>query len=426
MAVLLNKRGSMDRNIVYPGGIPLDTDLLASNRNAMIAVGALIRATLGTAAVIDGLEVQPTTPAGLAVSVAPGSITALSVVDQNAYGSMAAVAGAPLMKMGINTTPVSFGLAAPSASGQSVVYLIQATFQEADVDPVVLPYYNAADPQQPYLGPDNSGAALATRRRQSVQLQLKAGAPATTGTQLPPPVDAGWTALALILVSYGQTEVTAGHITAVPTGAVLPYKLPMLRPGFSTIATFVVSGNFVVPAGVSRVKVTVIGGGGAGGTHATLPAAGGGAGGQAVKIVAGLVPGASIAVTVGTAGAASATPADGGAGGTSSFGSLVSATGGSGGMGGSAALVCAGAAGGGGVGGDINFGGAYGTDAIVQAGRGGDGGGPGGGRGSTGLIPAVGAPGWGGGGGGGGASAPGGGTGAQGGAGGAGLVVVEY
>jgi hypothetical protein len=130
----------MDRNIVYPGAIPLDTDLLASNRNAMIAFGALIRATLGTDAVFDGLEVQPTVPASLGVTVAPGSITALSVVDQNAYGSMAAIAGAPLMKMGINTTPVAFSLATPTTSGQSVVYLIQAAFQEADVDPVVLPY----------------------------------------------------------------------------------------------------------------------------------------------------------------------------------------------------------------------------------------------------------------------------------------------
>lgn len=415
----------MDRNIVYPGGIPLDTDLLAGNRNAMVAIGALVRATLGTSVVVDGLEVEPTTPAGLSVRVAPGSITALSVVDQNAYGSMAAIADAPLMKMGINTAPVTFNLSAPGTAGQSVVYLIQAAFQESDVDPVVLPYYNAANPEQPYLGPNNSGAALATRRRQSVQLQLKAGAPATTGSQVPPPVDAGWTALALILIANGQSTVLSGHIAPVPTGATLAYKLPSLRPGFATIASFGASGAFAVPAGVTRVKVTVIGGGGAGGMHATLPAGGGGAGGRAVKVVSGLTPGASVPVTVGAAGAAPASPADGGAGGTSSFGSYVSATGGAGGMGGSAPAVCAGAAGGSGVGGDVNFSGSYGTDAVVAAGRGGDGGGPGAGRGSTGLIAAVGATGWGGGGGGGGGT-PGGGSGAPGGAGGAGLVMVEY
>ena len=31
----------MDRNIVYPGAIPLDTDILGLNRNAMVAVAAL-------------------------------------------------------------------------------------------------------------------------------------------------------------------------------------------------------------------------------------------------------------------------------------------------------------------------------------------------------------------------------------------------
>ena len=34
----------MDRNIVYPGSIPLDTDLLTINRNAMIGIGFLAKA----------------------------------------------------------------------------------------------------------------------------------------------------------------------------------------------------------------------------------------------------------------------------------------------------------------------------------------------------------------------------------------------
>ena len=38
----------MDRNIVYPGSIPLDTDLLTVNRNAMIGIGFLAQAVLGT------------------------------------------------------------------------------------------------------------------------------------------------------------------------------------------------------------------------------------------------------------------------------------------------------------------------------------------------------------------------------------------
>ncbi len=408
----------MDRNIVYPGGIPLDTDMLAVNRNAMVALGVLIGATLGYTPVLDGLQVRPTVPASMAVLVAPGCITQMSVVDQAAYGSMAADA-TPLMKMGFNLTATSFTLSAPTSAGQSVCYLIQATFGENDDTAVVLPYFNAANPARPYLGPNNSGSGQTTRRRQSVQLQLKTGAPALTGTQGAPPVDAGWIGLATIVVAAGQTQVVAGDISGLPEGAPLGFKLPTLRPGFSSVATFTSSGVFAVPVGVTRVKVTAIGGGGAGGTHASLPGGGGGAGGRAVKVVVGLVPGSSVAVTVGAGGVAVTSPGAGGGGGTSSFGSYVSATGGAGGAGGSAAVVSTGAGGGNGVGGDVNVPGGYGTDGSNAAGRGGDGGGPGNGRGSSGTVAGIGAPGFGGGGGGGGSAATGG-------AGGAGLVLVEY
>jgi hypothetical protein len=134
----------MDRNIVYPGSIPLDTDLLNTNRNAMVALGALISATLGQSTVVDGLAVTPTTPATLSIAVGPGSLTQLTNVDQNAYGSLAADTADPLVKMGVNLGTTTFTLAAPTTSGQSVTYLIEAAFQEADIDPVVLPYYNAA------------------------------------------------------------------------------------------------------------------------------------------------------------------------------------------------------------------------------------------------------------------------------------------
>ena len=88
----------MDRNIVYPGGIPLDTDLLETNRHAMVALGALMRAVLGTAPVADGLAVAPTVPASLAVQVGPGSLTSLVTVDATAYGSLAADTASALVK----------------------------------------------------------------------------------------------------------------------------------------------------------------------------------------------------------------------------------------------------------------------------------------------------------------------------------------
>ncbi len=419
----------MDRNIVYPGSIPLDTDLLATNRNTMVAIGALAQATLGSAPVIDGLSVTPTIPAGLSVIVSAGSITQFTTVDQNAYGSLASDIADGVVKMGVNLAAATFNLATPTTSGQAINYLIEAAFQESDAAPVVLPYYNAANPSSPYLGPNNTGVAQATLRNQRVQFQVKASPPAIVGTQVTPSVDASWSGLAVITVGYGQTQITAANITQISSSPALQYKLPALRPGFSQIQAFATSGSFTVPIGVTRVKVTVIGGGGAGGTHTTIPSGGGGAGGQAIHVINGLTPGAVIPVTVGAGGVpwTGGSVGQGGSGGTSSFGAYVSATGGQGGGGGSVVATAAGGGGGSAVGGDVNSGGSCGGDSIIQAARGGDGGGPGAGRGTTGSVQGIPGQGYGGGGGGGGSSnTMGTGTGSPGGAGAAGLVIVEY
>lgn len=321
----------MDRIMVYPGGIPLDTDILAINRNTMIALGYLAQMVLGTNPVVDGLTCLPTVPASMSVSVSAGSIAQLSVVDSLPYGSLAADTADPLLKIGINLTPTAFTLQAPTVPGQSIAYLIEATFQEADTNPVVLPYYNAANPAQPYSGPNNSGQPQATRRTQSVQLQLKAGAPAATGSQVTPPADAGWLPLYVVTVGYGQTAVTQAGITTAFASPSIQWKLPALRPGFgSGVQSFSTSGTFVVPTGVTQVEVELWGGGsGSFASVAGAPSGGGAGGGYARKRVTGLSQGQQIAITVGAGGTAGAVGGSGpSAGGSSSFGAFVSATGG--------------------------------------------------------------------------------------------------
>jgi hypothetical protein len=219
-----------DRVIVYPSAIPLDTDLLSTNRNMMIALGYLAQMALGTSTIADGLACVPTAPASLGVNVGQGSLLSLQTIDASAYGSLASDSD-PLVKLGINAVGVTnFSTPAPSGAGNSVNYLIEAAFSETDGGSVVLPYYNASNPAQPYSGPGNAGTPNYTARQQRVTLTLKAGAPATTGTQATPAVDAGNVGLWVVTVANGQASVGSGNISQYPAAPFLPWKLPTLHP----------------------------------------------------------------------------------------------------------------------------------------------------------------------------------------------------
>jgi hypothetical protein len=332
----------MDRQIVYPGSIPLDTDILSLERSTLVALGYLAQATLGSNVVADGLSCTPTVPASMEVTVGPGSITQYGVIDTLAFGSLPASA-LPLLRMGINEDSTSFTVLAPSVSGQAIDYLIEASLLESDATPVVLPYYNAANPGQPYSGPTNSGAAQNTQRLQRVQLQLKAGVPGPAGTQLAPVVDAGWVGLYVVTVTTGQAAISAANIAALPGAPFIPWKLPSLSPGTHQMASFTPAdqGSWIVPAGVATVRLRIWGGGGAGGSGLG-GAGGGGAGGGYCEGFFSVTPGQNYSVIVGNGGAGAGT-----SGGGSSFGSVASASGGQPGANGASSVGGAGAGSGG-------------------------------------------------------------------------------
>ena len=362
----------MDRTIVYPGSIPLDKDILSINKNVMLSVGFLAQAILGTNTAVDGLVCSPTTPTSMTVTVGPGCLTQIGAVDMLAYGSIPADTAGQVVKMGINLEPMTFTLVPPASVGQSLNYLIEASFQEIDTNPVVLPYYNAANPSQAFSGPDNAGTPQSTVRTQRVQLQLKTGIAANTGSQITPSADSGWVGLYSIAVAYGQTAVGAGNISIVPTAPFLNWKLPFLRPGFgSGVQSFTQGGTFTVPPGVTQVEVEVWGAGS--GSYASVPglsSGGGSGGGYSKKLITGLNPGQLIAVSVGAGGAGGTTNGTAASpGGASSFGQLVSATGGSLNYLASASAPENGATPPGvGVGGDLNFTGSAGQAGILNQG----------------------------------------------------------
>ncbi len=363
----------MDRNIVYPGSIPLDTDLLTLNRNTMIAFGFLAQSLIGSGPFVDGLSCTPTIPASMQINVGPGSIIQLSALDTLDYGSLPADTSTSVVKMGITAINTPFNLSAPTVPGQTNTYLIQVAFQEVDVNQIVLPYYNASNPSQPYSGPSNGGTPQATLRAQKAELQLKLATSSGSGGQaVTPPIDTGWVGLYGITVRYGQSSVSASDIFCLPTAPFIYWKVPSLRPGFgSGTQTFTTSSAFNVPPGVQQVEVELWGGGA--GTFASAsaqPSGGGSGGGYARKRIVGLVPGQSISVNVGLGGAggpvAGALPS---AGGTSSFGAFVSATGGSLNYLATASNPLNGATPAGcGVGGDVNLMGSAGQAGILNQG----------------------------------------------------------
>lgn len=212
----------MDRQIVYPGAIPLETDLLNTNKNAMIGLSKLAAGILGASTFLNGLACTPTGPASLQVYVAPGEIYSLQNIDGTAYSSIAADTAHAILKQGISLDQLTLSCPAPVTAGQSINYLIQATYQDTDASAVVLPYYNSSNPSQAYAGPANSGTAQNTVRKGVCTVSAKAGVSATTGSQTTPAPDAGYTGAFVVTVAYGQTQITAPNISTYAGAPFMP------------------------------------------------------------------------------------------------------------------------------------------------------------------------------------------------------------
>lgn len=207
----------MDRATVYTQEQGRSVDFLFAQRAAMIGLAKLSQAALGSNTVVRGLAVTPNSPAALNVLVGTGEIYSMADVDATDWGSLPADTSDVIFKQGLNMTAQTLSTPAPSTAGYSINYLIEAQYEDQDTNPVVLPFYNSANPSQPLNGQGNGGATLPTQRQGICAIQVKAGVAAATGTQVTPSVDSGWTALAVVTVANGQTQVLSGNIS-VPAG----------------------------------------------------------------------------------------------------------------------------------------------------------------------------------------------------------------
>lgn len=246
----------MDRATVYTQEQGRSVDFLFAQRAAMIGLAKLSQAALGSNTVVRGLAVTPNSPAALNVLVGTGEIYSMADVDATAWGSLPADTSDVIFKQGLNMTAQTLSTPAPSTAGYSINYLVEAQYEDQDTNPVVLPFYNSANPSQPLNGQGNGGATLPTQRQGICAIQVKAGVAAATGTQVTPSVDSGWTALAVVTVANGQTQVLSGNIS-VPAG--VPQITSLLQMMQTDELNYAVAGGTsdaltaTLPAGVSAL-----------------------------------------------------------------------------------------------------------------------------------------------------------------------------
>nr|WP_318233135.1 tail fiber domain-containing protein [Cupriavidus sp. CV2] len=206
------------------------------DQNKMTALGKLAAALFGTSTIVNGLSCVPTGPASMQVIINPGEIYSQANIEASVCGTLPADTTHQILKQGILLdafTTAAGALAAPGTAGQSINYLIQAQYADSDVSidpttgntPVVLQFYNASNPTQPWSGPGGNGQTSTTFRKGIVSLQVKAGIAATTGTQTTPAPDAGYTGLWVVTVANGQTTITSTSIAQAANAPILPADL---------------------------------------------------------------------------------------------------------------------------------------------------------------------------------------------------------
>jgi hypothetical protein len=229
----------MDRSIVYPQEQGRSTDFLFAQRAAMIGLSKLAAALLGASTCVNGLACTATSPASLDVNIAQGEIYSMADVDASSYGVLPADTSDIILKQGISMATTTLACPAPATTGYSINYLIEAIYQDSDTNNVVLPYFNSANPSQPFTGQSNSGAPQPTQRQGLCVLAVKAGAAAPSGTQTTPAPDAGYTGLWVVTVANGQTAIASGNIAQYPGAPFLTVNLGNILtglPGYAQLA----------------------------------------------------------------------------------------------------------------------------------------------------------------------------------------------
>ena len=210
------------------------------------------------------------------------------IIDPSGFGALPAtqITGC---RQYLAIVPSSF-LLTPGAT--NTVYAIGSTSENGGL---VLPYYNASQPNQPYAGPANSGTSQPTVQQDIATVAVTTGA-----------VPIGGIPLYSITVPSGSSGITASMVSFAAGARFYP-SIPSLLTR-ANFATFTSTQIWTVPSGVFRARGKAWSGGGGGGGSGNASSAGSGAegGNFADFILTNLSPGQQISIMVGSGGLGSA------------------------------------------------------------------------------------------------------------------------
>lgn len=230
----------------------LQTPLTANDLNRqrdfdLIALGKMFSALIGTTMVAEGLAATAVAVTTVpTVQLADGQLWELGTLDPTAFGSLSDTAfpsTQQVMKQGLLLSARgdvnTFQLTPPGTSGESVVYLLEAQYADADENIQTVTLYNVSDPSAP------TTQSLPRQRWGTINFTLKVGAAATS--PVAPTADAGYVPLYAIEVAYGQTVLSQSNITVASGAPFLTQKLFALMNESAplTIAPATASGQAV-------------------------------------------------------------------------------------------------------------------------------------------------------------------------------------
>lgn len=313
----------MDRQIVYPGSVPLDTDLLNAGRNAKKGLGRLAFLLFGEVSAAQGFIIALSST-DLTATVGEGTVISTGPIDQMAIGGLGGGLDA-VTDTGVNQFDSWVSQTVTLTAGATNT--IWAVCSESDSDDAVLPFYNSENPSQALAGSANTGANLPTQRQARVSIVC-----ATTAPEVPD----GGAVVGLYSVIVPSSAANLAGLTATPQQAFYP-TIPELMRG-RLLGTYMISASttYLPSRWAKTLRVSMIGGGGAGGgaygnvgTNCSVGGAGA-AGGYAEFLVSLTTLPGPFVLTVG-AGGTGMQGGGGGTGGSSSFGTYVTCTGGQGG-----------------------------------------------------------------------------------------------